>query len=124
MNSNIDPSPDWAALAKPAGYSAKVLARHQGISLRQLERIFSKQFGVLPYPWLRQLRMERAMQLLNAKRPIGLIAGELCYKYPEHFARDFKAYFGFPPSKHGVPVLPNSVAVANPSSPEGNVMSP
>jgi AraC-like DNA-binding protein len=116
MNSNINSSPDWAALARPAGYSAQVLAQHRGISLRQLERIFLKEFGVLPHPWLRQLRMERAMQLLNEKRPIALIAEELCYKYPEHFARDFKAYFGFPPSRHHVTVISNSGPTSIPPS--------
>jgi iron complex transport system substrate-binding protein len=102
MNSNSLTSLDWAALAKPASYSAQILAQLQGISLRQLERIFLKQFGVLPHPWLRQLRMQRAMQLLSEKQPIGLIAEELSYKYPEHFARDFKAYYGVPPSKYVV----------------------
>jgi AraC-like DNA-binding protein len=110
MNSSLPPSSDWAALAKPAGYSAQILAQLQGISLRQLERVFLKEFGVLPHPWLRRLRMQRAVQLLLKKHPIGLIAEELCYKYPEHFTRDFKAYFGVSPSKYRDALISNSVA--------------
>jgi transcriptional regulator GlxA family with amidase domain len=123
MNSNLPPSSDWAALAKPAGYSAPMLAQLHGISLRQLERVFLKSFGVLPHPWLRQLRMQRALQLLHEKHSIGLVAEELCYKYAEHFARDFKAYYGFPPSKHRDVVISNSVAAMNSSFPEGKAMT-
>jgi transcriptional regulator GlxA family with amidase domain len=123
MNSSLPPSPDWATLAKPAGYSAQILAQLHGISLRQLERVFLKSFGVLPHPWLRQLRMQRALQLLNENRPIALLAEELCYKYPEHFARDFKAYYGFPPSKHRDAVIPNSVAAIHSSFTEGKAVT-
>jgi AraC-like DNA-binding protein len=110
MNSNLPATPDWAALAKPAGYSAPILAQLHGISLRQLERIFLKSFGVLPHPWLRQLRMQRAMQLLNEKRSIGLIAEELCYRYPQHFTRDFKQYFGTSPKNVRSIMTLNSLA--------------
>jgi AraC-like DNA-binding protein len=124
MNSSLPPSSDWAALAKPAGYSAQILAQLQGISLRQLERVFLKEFGVLPHPWLRRLRMQRAVQLLLKKHPIGLIAEELCYKYPEHFARDFKAYFGVSPRKYRAGLLPQSVAISVCCVPERESTTP
>jgi AraC-like DNA-binding protein len=124
MNSNLPATPDWAALAKPAGYSAQILAQMQGVSLRQLERIFLKNYGVLPHPWLRRLRMQRAMQLLNENRPIALLAEELCYKYPEHFARDFKAYFGVSPRKYRAGLLPHSAAISVSSVPERESTSP
>jgi AraC family transcriptional activator of mtrCDE len=116
MNSNSPTTPDWAALAKPAGYSAPILAQLHGISLRQLERMFLKNYGVLPHPWLRQLRMQRAVQLFCEKHSIGLIAQELCYKYPEHFTRDFKAYFGVSPSKYRDALISNSVAPSTTSN--------
>jgi len=48
--------------------------------------------------WLRNLRMEQAVRLLNEKKPVKIVAAELGYVYPEHFTRAFTGHFGVAPS--------------------------
>lgn len=95
---------DWPALARSVHYRVTELAFKWQVSPRKLERDFQAKLGCTPYEWLRRLRMERALQLIAARRPIKEIAGELCYdgKYPEHFTRDFKGYFGIPPTEYNL----------------------
>ena len=100
MNSRLERMENWPAVAQTVGYHASGLAAHFNVCLRQLERVFHVKLGTSPHKWLRELRMKRAVQLLQEKQPVKIIAPELGYKYPAHFARDFKNYFGVPPSEH------------------------
>lgn len=95
---------DWPALANSVHYSVTELAFKWQVSTRKLERGFQAKLGSTPYEWLRRLRMERALQLIAEHRPIKEIADELCYniKYPEHFTRDFKGYFGMSPTEYNL----------------------
>lgn len=67
----------------------------------ELERYFVEHLQTTPSCWLRQVRMRRAVRLIGEHKPVNIIAIELGYdyKYPEHFTRDFKGYFGVPPSR-------------------------
>lgn len=91
---------DWPSLAKAARYSATTLAWECGFSPRQLERHFERQFQMTARRWLRNLRMEHAVRLLNEKKPVKIVAAELGYAYPEHFARAFTGHFGVAPSAY------------------------
>jgi AraC-like DNA-binding protein len=75
------------------------IARHVSfISASHLTRLFRRQLGVSPYAFLKQVRLDRAAQLLRACRdPISTIAGRVGYKNTSHFVRDFHNYMGLTP---------------------------
>jgi AraC-like DNA-binding protein len=98
MSSCLDHITDWAALAKSGHYSAAKLASACGVTPRQLERYFQARYGSAPHHWLRALRMRLAVELIRDQTPLKVVAIDLHYKNPAHFAHDFKAYFGVCPS--------------------------
>jgi transcriptional regulator GlxA family with amidase domain len=100
MARRLEQIKDWSTLAKSAGYSATALAFKCRISTRQLERFFQSKMSHSPHKWLRDLRMRRAVELVGKFVPMKEVAAELCYKDPAHFTRDFKEYFGVPPSRY------------------------
>jgi AraC-like DNA-binding protein len=102
MTSRLDRIRDWALLAKSSRYSASAMAQECGVSPRQLERFFQERMKKSPHQWLRELRMSRALELLQNDAPIKQVAQELCYKDTAHFCRDFKNYFGRTPGQHAV----------------------
>lgn len=71
------------------------------VSPGHLTRKFRAQFGSAPYAWLRNLRMERAAQLLSTSSEgvvkIGTMVG---YKNASHFTRDFRARFSVTPKQY------------------------
>lgn len=77
------------------------LADVANLSASQFSHVFKTQTGISPMKYLRRLRMERARQLLATS---GLSVKEIMamsgYNSKNHFARDFKRYFGLPPSKY------------------------
>lgn len=107
MSSRLKFVNDWAALAKTAKYCARDLAALRRVSSRQLERFFKREMGCRPHQWLRDERMRRAAELISeGERSLKEIAtDELGYESAAHFTRDFKEYFGIPPS-HYRPDIP------------------
>ncbi len=77
------------------------IATAVGISLRQLERLFSQQLGAGPKAVYQQLRLEHAEHLLTysamSVREVGLAAG---FASLEQFSRSYKSRYGQPPSVH------------------------
>jgi transcriptional regulator GlxA family with amidase domain len=106
MNSRLEQIEHWPDVAPTVAYQASGLAAHFKVCERQLERAFRVKLGASPHKCLRALRMKRALQLLREQPQIKQVALELGYKYPEHFARDFKNYFGVPPREHRSVVFP------------------
>jgi AraC-like DNA-binding protein len=74
-----------------------------GLSQRQLHRQFIKSFGCSPQNWLREERLQVALQMLVGATPSSLTVKEvafvLSFKHPSQFSRDFKARFGCTPSR-------------------------
>jgi AraC-like DNA-binding protein len=99
MTSRLDRIRDWALLAKSSRYSASALAQECGVSPRQLERFFQERMKKSPHQWLRELRMQRAVELLREGSSVKQVAPELCYKDTAHFCRDVKNYFGTTPGQ-------------------------
>ena len=59
--------------------------------------------GVSPMKYIIYLRMQKAVELLKRKTfSISQIAYALGYKNQFYFSKEFKKYFGLPPSKYGV----------------------
>lgn len=80
--------------------SLTALAASVGLSRRQLERLFVKTLNKSPGLVYRELRLERARQLLKqSKAPLIDIATEVGFKSTSHFVKLFKTTYGKTPDK-------------------------
>jgi transcriptional regulator GlxA family with amidase domain len=74
------------------------LARHAGVSVRQLERLFAKYLRTTIMRRYAQMRLERARLLLRqSSMPIGEIAAATGYGTPANFSRAYRLQFGRTP---------------------------
>lgn len=79
--------------------STEFVARHVGVSRRQLERLFRLQLDQTPSEYQRALRLRHANELLrNCKRSIADIALQCGFANRSHFAASFRLKFGQSPS--------------------------
>ncbi len=79
--------------------SPSTIAAELGISVRQLERLFGKYLNTSPKKYFMEMRLERARNLLlQTDKSILEIAIACGFESPGHFARVFKAAYGFSPS--------------------------
>lgn len=86
-----------ARLEEPAGM--KQLAGRAGLSLRQLERLFSVHLGETINGCYLRIRLEKAAELLRSTgMTITAISVACGFQSSSHFSRAFKARFGMPPS--------------------------
>jgi AraC-like DNA-binding protein len=86
-------------LAAECNYNAHDLAKRMGLSHRQLQRSFQTTLQCSPRDWLREQRLQRARYLLGAAASVKQVAYALGFSQESQFCRDFKARFGFTPSK-------------------------
>ena len=98
MSSRLEYVQQWESLAENAGYRPSDLAALCQISLRTLERHFQKNYGVTVSLWLRELRLGKAYQALQAGKSVKEAAYDQGYKQVSHFSREFKNHFGVSPS--------------------------
>ena len=81
--------------------SIKKIADNFYFSQAYLTRIFKKNTGISPMKYIIMLRMRRAVELLNKESfSIAQIAYCVGYKNQFYFSKEFKQYFGMPPSKY------------------------
>jgi AraC family transcriptional regulator, carnitine catabolism transcriptional activator len=86
-----------ARLEEPA--DRRELAKLAGLSLRQLERLFSADLGQTIGESYLRLRLEKAAELLrNTGMTITAVSVACGFQNGSHFSRAFKARFGRPPS--------------------------
>jgi transcriptional regulator GlxA family with amidase domain len=77
----------------------KALAQAANVSVRQLERLFSKHLGVTIDQHYVSLRLAKARALLQqTSLPIIQIGAECGFSNASHFARVYRRTFGMPPS--------------------------
>ena len=82
-------------------FGVEVLAQEVGLSRRQLERRLREVTGQTPAELIRQMRLERASQLLKAGAgSVSEIAYAVGYKSPNYFSTAFREAFGHSPSEH------------------------
>ncbi len=86
------------ALASTCAYDSRTLASALGISQRQLQRLFKRQFGCTPQAWLQAERLETARQMLCGAASVKEVAYTLGFPQLSQFSRDFKRHFGVTPS--------------------------
>jgi AraC-like DNA-binding protein len=96
------PTPTWSTAvvvgAVRRGTAVPVIARATGLSERQLRRRCLEAFGYGPKTLGRILRMNRALDLARAGRPLAEVAAETGYADQAHLTREVKALAGVPPA--------------------------
>lgn len=74
------------------------LARHVGVSRRQLERLFQKHLNCVPTRYYLELRLARARQLLlQTSISIVDVAFACGFVSAPHFSKCYRDYYGIPP---------------------------
>jgi AraC-like DNA-binding protein len=105
----------WFELARISGFRAANLARHLGISQRQVERYVRRHFNRTPQQWLRELRMARAGELTAVMHSVKEIAYALGFQQVSSFCREFKTYHGVTCSEYAVLLARRSRAALHPA---------
>ena len=88
----------WEFLAQKSRFRASRLASLCNVSLRTVQRHFSKQYGTTVVEWLRTVRMQDAYVRLKNAESVKEVALDLGYTQLSNFSRDFKQFYGFSPS--------------------------
>lgn len=80
--------------------SLSALAGLTNLSVYHFSRVFKHHFGISPYQYVLQQRLEHARQLLMNNRALTLsdIASRCGFGSPSQFSTHFRRYFGLPPS--------------------------
>jgi len=77
------------------------IAREAGVTANHLTRIFSAETGYSPIQYLRELRLNRAVSLLqNTDMKIANVAQSVGYENVEHFSRVFKKKYSISPKRY------------------------
>lgn len=74
------------------------MAALMGTSVERLRRSFREAYGVTPYAYLTNIRLQRAQHLLRCGVPVKEVALSVGYRDPNYFSRLFRQRFDRPPS--------------------------
>ena len=85
---------DSARVSTP---SLSELAAIVGLSRYQLPRRFERVYGMAPFEWQRQVRVERARALIGTGRSLAEVAVDCGVADQSHRPRAFVSHFGFTP---------------------------
>jgi len=76
------------------------MADRVGIHRTYFSKLFTEQVGVNPSDYLRKLRMEKALHMVQySSRSIVEIGLRIGYSDAASFTRAFGQYYGYPPSR-------------------------
>lgn len=92
---------DYITLHLAEPLPLRVLEVESHYSRRSLHYAFKERFGCSPMQWIRQQRMELALQSLRNARPgetVGSVALRCGYRSPSRFRIDFERTYGWKPS--------------------------
>jgi AraC-like DNA-binding protein len=73
------------------------LAQLAGVSKYRFLRRFQRVYGLTPYEWLRQFRVERARAAIRRGASLAEVAADCGFADQSHMTRAFNAQFGFTP---------------------------
>jgi transcriptional regulator GlxA family with amidase domain len=83
-------------------FSVVELAGLAGVSVRTLQAVFSRHFGLAPMAYLRELRLTRAHEELRQARPgrttVALVAHRWGFSHLGRFAAAYRERYGVAPS--------------------------
>lgn len=79
---------------------SEALARHAGLNVRSLQRLFERYLGLGPKWVIARARVQEAAERIATGQSVdfALLAVELGYHDQAHLIRDFKAQIGFTPA--------------------------
>ena len=93
---------DWLEVNHGAGISVSDMARHLGLSVRQLQFIVQSRTGMTPSQLLREIRLTKARAMLQAADPdqatVARIAHTCGFAHLGRFSQYYRARFGESPS--------------------------
>ncbi len=99
LRNRLDRREIWLRLAREVEYDPRKLAERVGVSLRQLQRYFSQDFGMPPREWLKEKRAVDARVLLRERISLKRVAVALGYDHASQFSRDFKVSYRMTPKE-------------------------
>ena len=80
--------------------SKQILAQHINLSTRAMERLFQQHLHTSPARYYRQLRLQRAHELLNrGETSVGEVSDMCGFTSSAHFSRSFHRRYGIAPSE-------------------------
>lgn len=89
-----------ASMLSEPGFSIDDLGKKLGISRAQLYRKVTNLTGSSANAFMRELRLQKALQLMQNKHGnITQVAMEVGFSNPSYFAKNFQERFGMPPLK-------------------------
>ncbi len=88
-------------MARDAHFQPANMAALCSISLRQLERYFSKSFHKTPTKWNRELRLRLAQNLIAEGWSNKAVASKLCFSDSAHLCHEFRKMCGVTPQYYG-----------------------
>lgn len=94
----------WIALARVSDFRVAKLARHMGISQRQVQRYVKRHFDCTPQQWMQDLRMARACELIEVMHSVKEISYTLGYNHVSTFCHTFKAHHGITCSQYAAKI--------------------
>ena len=84
--------------AKPL--TVEMLSANIGMSTSVFHRCFKQITGNSPLQYLKQVRLNQAKSLIiHNGANVNMAAASVGYESPSQFSREFKRYFGVPPTK-------------------------
>jgi AraC-like DNA-binding protein len=91
----------WMSANLEKKLSREDLARHLHLHPNYLDRAFRSTYGQTPLQVLRDLRLQRALQMLeNTDETLDTIATRCGFEEAAYFCRSFRSRFGVSPGKH------------------------
>lgn len=98
---NIIAAQEWAMRNWNAQFSQKHWSEQIGMSERTFTRRFKQVIGMTPLEWLREIKMEKARELLRATNlPIDSIAENVGYADAAYFSRMFTKLVSITPLEY------------------------
>jgi transcriptional regulator GlxA family with amidase domain len=92
---------EWASARLDQPLDVAALARHAGLSPRQLTRRFLREVGSTPLRWLTAERIRRAQELLeNSDLPIERISRQVGYGSATQLREHFRRHVGSTPARY------------------------
>jgi len=98
----------WERVALQARFQPSEMAALCWVSLRQLERHFTKRFQQTPREWTRALRCRLARELIAKGWSNKAVAFEFHFSNESHLCHEFASHYGQPPQAFGPSFSPQA----------------
>lgn len=99
-NQQLEKAIRWLTYQYAQPISLGQMSLSLGYHRTHLSKLFRQRTGYSPMQFLMKIRMERAKQLLHQPLTIQQVASSVGFSDPLYFSKQFKKWFGIPPSKY------------------------